>query len=155
MKRIICLGSHQGADSAAWLLADALIAQLPKHRAPDRVAATGADMGAVGGFEVLLCASPAQMLGLFAGAEAVAIIDAAPQLPAGTLQRVGMDELRQDGAWSSHGLDLITVLKLAQTLGDMPARCVLLGLGVGSVDADPHSAVSAALPDVLDELTRL
>lgn len=143
MKRVICLGSHQGADSAAWLLADALIAQ-----PPEMVASEAA-------YEVLLCASPAQMLGLFSGAEAVAILDAVPQLPSGTVRRLDMEELRHDSAWSSHGLDLVTVLKLAQTLGDIPTRFVLLGLGVGAADADPRSAVTQALPAVLGELARL
>jgi len=64
MKRVICLGSYQGSDAVAWWLADTLQAS------PD----VSAD------FEIVRCASPAQLVSLCAGADILAIIDASPDL---------------------------------------------------------------------------
>lgn len=143
MKRVVCLGSYQGADQLGWLLADALDAV----RARDRAAAAA--------FEVRRCASPAQMLGLMAGAEAVMIVDAVPQLGAGRVQRLDPGALTQDAAWSSHGLDLVTALEIVQTLGDMPSRFEILGIGVGTRDADPQVLAMEVMPAVLAQIDAL
>lgn len=140
MRRLICLGSPQGADALAWRLADALEARLAE--APDAA-----------GVELVRCASPAQMGGLFAGADAVIILDAAAQLPAGTLRELAPEELEDRRAHSSHGLGLVTVLALARALGDLPARVTILGLGVGDPDADPEPLVAVFLPQVLRRLS--
>ena len=143
MKRVVCLGSYQGADQLGWLLADALDAV----RSTDPVAAAA--------FEVRRCASPAQMPSLVTGAEAVLILDAAPQLDAGKVQRIEPDMLVRDAAWSSHGLDLVTVLEIIRTLGDMPSRFVILGIGVGTASADAEAIAAHALPAVLSQIVAL
>ena len=143
MKRIICLGSYQGADRVGWLMADALAALQagePAH-AP--------------AFEIRRCASPAQMPSLFSGATAVMLIDAVPQLAGGSVQMLQIDDLARDTAWSTHGLDPAGLLDLIRALGDMPARFVILGIGVGARDVDPEAIVAQALPEVLTRIDAL
>ncbi|MBI5040785.1 MAG: hypothetical protein HZB57_06205 [Gammaproteobacteria bacterium] len=141
MKRVICLGSYQGNDVVAWRLADAL-----QRGAEQR-----------GDFEVLRCASPAQMLSLCAGTTALIVIDATPDLPPGCVRRVSEAELagRPDcyPGCSSHGVDLLTALGVARALGDLPTRFAILGLGVG--DGEPEQLVRHSLPAVLAELEKI
>ena len=137
MKRIICLGSYQGADRVGWLMADALAgleASGPAH-AP--------------ALDIRRCASPAQIPSLFSGTTAVMLIDAVPQLAVGRVQRLQIDDLARDDAWSTHGLDLAGLLELIHALGDLPARFAILGIGVGACHADPEAIVVQALPEVL------
>lgn len=140
VRRVICLGSPQGADALAWLLADALEARL-------------ADDPACGDVEIVRCASPAQMAGLFAGTDAVSILDAVVQLLPGTLRVLTPEELEGVAAWSSHGVDLTTVLALACALGDLPASVTIIGLGVGDSDADPQPLVARLLPEIVRMLS--
>lgn len=137
MRRIICLGSAQGADALAWLVADALEEALL------------AGYPASADVQIVRCASPAQMAGLFAGAEAVSILDAAVRLPPGTLRVLAPEELEDAAVWSSHGVGLTTVLELARALGDLPASVAIIGLGVGDADSDPEPLVAHLLPEIL------
>lgn len=137
MKRIICLGSYQGADRVGWLMADALAAL----QAGESAHASSLD--------IRRCASPAQMPSLFSGATAVMLIDAVPQLVVGGVQRLQIDDLARDDAWSTHGLDLAGLLELIRALGDLPTRFEILGIGVGTCDVDPDAVVTQALPEVL------
>lgn len=141
VRRVICLGSPHGADALAWRLADALEARLA-------AAAAGGDVP-----EFVRCASPAQIGGLFAGADAIVILDAVVQLPAGTLRELTAAELEDQRAHSSHGVGLATVLALARALGDLPERVTILGLGVGAPDADPQPLVARFLPELLRRLS--
>lgn len=139
VRRVICLGSPHGADALAWRLADALEMRLS-------AAAAG------GAVEIVRCASPAQIGGLFAGADEVVILDAVAQLPAGTLRELAPAEIEDQRAHSSHGLGLVTVLALARALGDLPEHVTILGLGVGDPDADPQPLVEQLLPELLRRL---
>lgn len=140
VRRVICLGSPQGADALAWLLADALEVRL-------------ADDSACGDVEIVRCASPAQMAGLFAGTDAVSILDAVAQLPAGTLRVLTPEALEDHCARSSHGVGLVTVLELARALGDLPVSVTIIGLGVGDSGADPQPLVAQFLPEILQRLS--
>ncbi len=141
MKRVICLGSYQGDDVVAWRLADAL--------------ERGAELR--GDFEVLRCASPAQLLSLCAGTTALMVIDATPDLPPGCVRRVSEAELAERPdcypGCSSHGVGLLTALGVARALGDLPSRFAIVGLGVGG--GGPEQLVTQALPAVLIELERI
>lgn len=140
VRRVICLGSPQGADALGWLVADAL-------------EAWRAGGSAGGDVEILRCASPAQMAGLFTGATEILILDAVTQLSPGTLRVLTPDELDESPARSSHGVDLATVLALARALGDLPASVTILGLGVGSPDTDPQPLVARLLPEIVRMLS--
>lgn len=140
MRRVICLGSVQGADALAWRLADALEERL-------------AGDPACADIDVVRSASPAQMAGLFAGTARVWILDALPGVPAGTLRELAPEELEDAGAWSSHGVGLTTVLGLARALGDLPAAVTILGLGVDDPGADPQPLVAQFLPEILQRLS--
>lgn len=102
--RIIGIGSAFGDDQFGWHVITHLQAVLPIDIPID----------------LLQCASPAsELLGLLQGAEQVILIDAVhSQLDTvGTLncwQR--LDELPPQGL-SSHGVDLATILQLAEMLG--------------------------------------
>ena len=137
MKRIICLGSYQGSDEAAWRLADALSAR------PELL----------GEFEVVCCASPAQMAALCAGTNALVVIDATPDLAPGCVQRLSEAELAARDSCSSHGVDLLTALGVARALGDLPPRVAILGLGVD--DREPEQWATQCLPAVLAELEKI
>lgn len=137
MKRVICLGSYQGSDTVAWHLADTL------HASPD----VSAD------FEIVRCASPAQLVSLCAGAAALAIIDASPDLEPGSVRRLSEYELAGCLSYSSHGVDLLTAMGLARALGDLPARVAIVGIGVD--DREPGLLVTCCLPAVLAELRAL
>ena len=137
MKRVICLGSYQGSDVVAWLLADAL----------------GARSELLGGFDVVRCASPALMPSLCAGTTALVVIDATPDLAPGCVRRLSEAELAERPRCSSHGVDLITALGVARALGDLPVRTAILGLGVD--DREPQQLVREYLPAVLAELEKI
>lgn len=136
MRRVICLGSPQGADALAWRLGDALEARIA--RTP----------GIAAGVEVVRCASPAQLPGLLLGPQAVLILDAVAQWPAGTVRVLLPEQLEDAAAWSSHGLGLVTALDLVRALGDLPSQVTILGLGVGCPDAEPETLVGAVFPAV-------
>jgi len=137
MKRVICLGSYQGGDAVAWRLADTLQAT------PDVLTE----------FEIVCCASPAQLVSLCAGADALAIIDASPDLEPGSVRRLSEDELVQGLSYSSHGMDLFIALGLARALGDLPARVAIVGIGVDDRESD--LLVACCLPALLNELRAL
>ncbi|MFN2309403.1 MAG: hydrogenase maturation protease [Gammaproteobacteria bacterium] len=141
LQRVICLGSAHGADALAWRLGEALEAALAG--ALPGVLISARDV------EVVRCASPAQMAGALAGADGLVILDAVVQLPAGTLRVLAPEDLVDQRAHSSHGVGLVTVLELARVLGELPASVTVLGLGVGSPDADPRPLVALFLPEIL------
>jgi len=137
MKRVICLGSYQGSDEAAWRLADALLAR------PE----------ALGEFEVMCCASPAQLTALCAGTAVLVVIDATPDLAPGCVRRLSEAELAERVSCSSHGVDLLTALGVARALGDLPPRVAILGLGVDG--GAPEQWATLCLPAVLAELEKI
>lgn len=140
MKRVICLGSYQGSDAVAWLLADAL-----------RASPAAAE------FEVRRCASPAQMIALCAGTCVLVVIDTTPDLPPGCVRRVSEADLAErpgcNPVCSSHGVDLPAALGIARALGDLPSRVAILGIGVD--DRAPEQRVMQCLPAVLSELEKI
>lgn len=136
MQRVICLGSPQGADALAWRLGDALEARIAQSPAST-------------GVEIVRCASPAHLPGLLGGLQAVLILDAVAQLPAGTARVLAPEEIEDAPAWSSHGMGLVTALELARALGDHPPQVTILGLGTGSPDADVEALTAVLFPAVL------
>lgn len=143
MKRVICLGSYQGGDAVAWLLADAL-------KACQGMSDT---QGTSGDVQIVQCASPAQMLSLCAGTTALVVIDATPDLPPGCVRRLNETELTEQPRYSSHGVDLLTALGIARALGDLPPRVAILGIGVD--DSAPEQLVMQCLSAVLAELGKI
>lgn len=137
MQQVICLGSWQGGDAAAWLLGEQLEAHLQAQSAP-RLA-----------LQIHCCLAPAQMLGLFKGAAAVLLIDASCDLPLGRLELIAREDVRYTPSWSSHGLELVAALDLIEALGEMPPVLQILALGVGASSAPPEQIAEQALPAVL------
>ncbi len=134
MKCVICLGSWQGNDAAAWALADRL------------------EIWVQPGFEVHRCASPVQMFELLKPGATVYVIDATPDLPAGQVAAIAREDLVRAPRCSSHGLDLLAALELVDALGDCPAALHILALGVGSGDFGAEEIAELTLPAMLREL---
>ncbi|MBU1191047.1 MAG: hypothetical protein KKE76_04960 [Gammaproteobacteria bacterium] len=130
--RVICLGSWQGSDATAWVLADGLEELV------------GADI------EIYRCASPAQMLELIKPDAVVYIIDATPDLPCGQMAEIARDDLRHAPHCSSHGVDLLAALNLLDALGDTPRALHILALGVGTCGVPPEAIADQVLPEVLE-----
>ncbi len=140
---IIGLGSALGADQAGWLVAQRLEELKFSQRFPDGVVS------------VARCASPAELPGLISSARLAIMIDAldvnADQQP---LRRLEMEELQSHSqSFSSHGLDIINALELAQLLAPQPLEIVLYGLALKkSLDEhplyNPFSEVRTLLPDL-------
>ena len=85
--------------------------------------------------EVSLHAAPGdalELMDLWEGAEAVVLVDAvASGLPPGSVVRLAAGEVparRGSAAVSTHGLRVGQVLRLADALGRLPPRLVLLGV---------------------------
>ena len=122
MKRVVCLGSALDVDCIGWQLAELL---------SGRVAARGEE------YDIKQCATPLALPGLLKGVDALMIVDALKGCKAGVVRVVEHSELLRDGAVSTHGFDLVTLLETARVLGELPARCVIVGIGVGETDLEP------------------
>ena len=141
---IVGIGSPWGDDRVGWCVADALAARLNASTA-----------------RVLKLDRPgAALLPEIAGRRHVVLVDAAVTgAGAGTLRCIALDELPSTAAVSSHGFGLAETLKLAQSLGELPAA---LWLYVVSIDAeaavrpeaDLTPAVAAAVAPLTDAICR-
>ena len=134
MKYVICLGSWQGSDAAAWALADLLEGNVQP------------------GFEIHRCGTPVQMLELLKPGAIIYVIDATPDLPVGQVASIAREDLARVPRCSSHGLDLLAALELIDALGDSPRALHILALGVGVSDVAPETIAEQALPVVLEML---
>lgn len=135
MQHVICIGSWQGSDAAAWVLAEQLEAHLRAHPQP--------------ALQIHRTRAPIQMLNLFKGVDAVLLIDATPDLPPGRVELIARKDLRSTPNCSSHGLDLVAALDLIEALGELPPRVRILALGVGAIEVAPDWIAEQALPGVL------
>lgn len=134
MKHVICLGSSRGDDRIGWDIAAALERDFADRRRAD--------------IRVRICATPAQLPGMLEGASALLIIDAVAGLPLGSVRRLTPADLQSAPAWSSHGIDLVTALALADALGVLPAQVHIVGIGAG----DPACAADEAARVPLEPL---
>lgn len=145
--RIIGLGSPFGDDRAGWeAVAHLATAELPP------------------GIDVHACSSPAtDLLPALRGARRVVLVDAIAAGKPGKILRCDRTALRRyRRSLSSHGVDLNTVLDLAEALGELPADVALVGVSIDPAHTGAAGTLSgpvaAALPRlaraVLDEATR-
>lgn len=143
MIRVIGVGSPDGGDDAAGLLA----ARAVRQRVGPEV-------------DVVEAASPLRVVDLLEGADVAIVVDAVRTggggRPRGTLVRAeadGAGALAADlrSCLSSHGLGLAEALGLAAALGALP-RVVLHGVEVGTVEtgASLSPEVRAAMPALVD-----
>lgn len=138
IRRVICLGSRQGGDAVAWILAERLESHLRMHE--------------MTGLEIHCSASPLQMLELFGSGIDVTVIDATRDLPPGSVQDIGRDTLLRSPRCSSHGVDLHSALELADALHTLPGDVRILAIGVGTEAVDPAGIAAQAWPEVLAQL---
>lgn len=135
MKHVICLGSSRGNDRLGWDIAAALQRDFADRRRAD--------------IRVQVCATPAQLPGMLEGASALLIIDAVAGLPPGSVRRLTPADLQSAPAWSSHGIDLVAALGLADALGELPARVDILGIGAGDPACAADDAARVSLEPLL------
>lgn len=128
--RIIGIGSPFGADRLGWLVIDALRENPPEAG-------------------LIVCRQPAELPSLLAGCRRAILVDALlGDHPPGTLLEFGPDELPATGlAISSHGFGVSEAVRLAATLGALPAELVVLALEVGG----PKQALA---PEWIERLAR-
>jgi hydrogenase maturation protease len=127
--RILGVGSPCGDDRIGWQAIDALeSADITRDYPPDWVSLVRLDRPG------------ARLLEAMAGAEAVILIDAMRSgEPPGTLRRLGMDQLEALASpLSSHGLGVAGALRLARSLGQLPARLVIIGVEIGGLWGGPE-----------------
>ena len=119
MIRIIGLGSPFGDDRAGWRVVELLRGRVPV------------------GVELLALDRPgAGLIAWMEGVERLILIDAvAGGPPRGELLRIDPTEITADtAAFSSHGLDLDSTLRLAAALAIRPPQLELYGIAVGEAD---------------------
>lgn len=120
MKKVIIVGvgSPFGWDRIAIDLVESLSVDVLSQDYPEM------------SIEVETCTVPAQLPGLFAGAELAIVADAllSPDHPLGTIIRLNPSDLEPGSHYSSHGFDLPQALALAEAAGMGPDKLVLLGV---------------------------
>lgn len=136
--RILGIGSPFGDDRIGWEAAQRLAGKFD----PARVSVSAHDRPGV------------QLIALMRGAATVVLLDAVKSGAApGTLHRLEGEAVQDAAAQhaSSHGFGISEALQLAQQLGELPPRVILLGMEVGVAErADELShAVRMALPVLL------
>lgn len=117
--RVIGVGSPFGADRAGWEFVDYLQTAGFPERFPELE------------WQTLDRPGP-RLIEWIAGMEFVVIIDALLGGSPGQPRRVDVAELAENGAgFSSHGFGVAEALTMAEALGDLPERLVILGIEVG------------------------
>ncbi len=134
--RIVGIGSPHGNDSIGWLLIERLRRRIGLE----------AEMQA---------ATPAELTELACGCDRLIVVDAARvDLPAGRVLRLAWPDPRifTSVSRSTHSLGVADALRLAEVLGRLPPRVILLCVSAGDSPALalPQAGVLAAL----DELER-
>lgn len=122
---VVAVGGPHGDDAVGHLVADRL-----GDAAVVRVA--GGD--------------PAALLEAWTGAQLAVVVDAVRSgAPPGTLHRLDghVAAGARSAAWSSHGPGVGAAIALADALGRLPARIVVIGIEIA--DITPGAPVSAAV----------
>jgi hydrogenase maturation protease len=132
---VLGVGSPFGADRVGWCAVEAL-----RPRLGDALV-----------FEC--CDRPgARLLPLMRGRCCVIIIDALLGATPGSLHVLQAADLVRDAGTAVHGFGVADALALAEALGDLPPRLVLIGVGVGAGEALPEvdwDALAAQLTNLL------
>lgn len=136
--RILCIGSPFGGDAVAWAIGRKL-----------------SELGLPEACEVRLLDRPGmQLLEEMRGAETVLLLDAARGIAPGRLHRVeSLNELWLAGQSSSHGIGVAEALRLAEQLGQLPARLTVFAIGAGEV-LPPESTLAALTAELLGEIKK-
>lgn len=135
-KLFVGLGSLHGDDRIGLCIAERLaLNQIP-------------------GILVRAARTPSEMLAWFADAERLVVCDACQsQAPLGTVHQWNWpaEEIESTHFFGSHDLPLVAVLKLADRLGQLPRKVVIVGVSIE--DCRPREGMSpelvAAIPHIV------
>lgn len=158
--RVFAVGSPFADDQAAWLAADQLVAE---RQADGRLAGGPPETGPVetgpveaGPVEVdvLRLAQPMDMLEHLAGCRQVLILDACRGgAPSGSIVRLQWPDPRIQTTpfASTHALGLADALRLAECLGRLPSRVVILAIELSDAGCgfSASDVVRRAIPDLV------
>ncbi len=139
--RVIGIGSHHGADATGWLACELL----STHATSTQI-------------NWQRCRNPLQLPELIRGYHAIVIIDAIMNAqPPGHVVCLSwplqLETYRSP--CSSHALNVIEALQLAETLGQLPALTFILGISVSDQQQNASPVVHKALPHLQHELARI
>jgi hydrogenase maturation protease len=135
--RVLAIGSPHGDDRVGCELLDRLRQQLPA------------------GVEAETLAEPLALLEHLDGCSRLVVVDACRTgATPGTVIRLAWPDcgLSQDAGASTHGFGVAAALGLAQALGKLPPRVVLIGVEVEA--CGPGATLSPAVRAALPELCR-
>jgi hydrogenase maturation protease len=135
--RVLAVGSPHGDDQVGWEALRQLRRQLPA------------------GVVAAAVADPLGVLDWLDGCACLVLVDACHSgAPPGTVVRLAWPDDRLAGRAnpSSHGFGVAEVLALAEALGRLPPRVVLMG--VDAAACQPGAALSPPVRAALAELTR-
>lgn len=128
--RIVGLGSDQGDDALGWRIVTAVQRKLQNPAVHSACVATGA-----------------ALLELLDGQGSLVVVDAVCSggVP-GSWHRYQwpLESLERMRHWSTHGLGLVEVLPLAQTLGLLPPRVEVWGVEIDPTVLHDQAAAAAA-----------
>ncbi len=136
--RVIGIGSHHSADMTGWLACEKLQANTSSTH-----------------IDFQLCRSPAQLPELVDNFKTVVILDAIiSDEPLGHVitMRWPVQQKNDYLSLSSHGLNVIDTLQLAEALGQLPKHTYILGICVDNEQENTASVVNNALPLIQQEL---
>jgi len=135
--RVLAVGSPHGDDRVGWEIVERLQQEVPP------------------GVEVALLPEPVALLEQLEGCACLVLVDACRGGGApGTVIRLTWPDRRLAGGAgpSTHGLGVGTTLDLAEALGRLPPRVVLIGVEAG--ECTPGAALSPPVRAALPELHR-
>ncbi|MEZ5672990.1 MAG: hydrogenase maturation protease [Thiotrichaceae bacterium] len=141
--RIIGIGSAYGDDQLGWQIVEQLQATLPADIPVD----------------LLICASPAsELLGLMAHADTIILVDAVHSGTSPLGHFHCWQELAQlpHQGLSSHGVDIATMLQLAEILGQLQ-HWKLYGVEIGleylnQINVPLSQPITATIPKLIDNI---
>jgi hydrogenase maturation protease len=139
--RVIGIGSSHGVDQVGWLVCDRLQATVNGENVDWK-----------------WCRTPTQLPQLIQDCAAVVIIDAIlSEHSTGQVICLAwpLQQNHYQSVCSSHAINVIEALQLAETLEQLPSHTYLLGLTVTSRDENATSVVDNAIPQIEHELTRI
>ena len=132
--------SH-GTDTAGWLACELLRIRTTSSR-----------------IDWQLCRNPLQLLELMDDYHVIIILDSVLNTqPAGqvTCMSWPLPLEAYHSPCSSHALNVIEALQLAESLGQLPALTFILGINVGNQQQDASLVVNKALPHLQQALARI